>query len=98
MFPRAAACRRRSIAWRGGAVPAVLKEDGDDAFLDRTELIERLTGLLDALFAAFLRERLSPGWAKGWEPAVVAWMEDESVPASALREIAATTRAAKRSA
>jgi hypothetical protein len=82
----------------GGAVPAVLKEEGDDAFLDRTELIERLTGLLDALFAAFLRERLSPGWAKGWEPAVVAWMEDESVPASALREIAATTRAAKRTA
>lgn len=82
----------------GGAVPAVLKEEGDDAFLDRTELIERLTGLLDALFAAFLRERLSPGWAKGWQPAVVAWMEDESVPASALREIAATTRAAKRTA
>lgn len=82
----------------GGAVPAILKGEGDDAFLDRTELIERLTGLLDALFAAFLRERLSPGWTKGWEPALVAWMEDESVPASALREIAATTRAAKRSA
>jgi hypothetical protein len=82
----------------GGAVPAVLKEEGDDAFLDRTELIEQLTALLDALFAAFLRERLAPGWAKGWEPALVAWMEGENVPASALREIAATTRAAKRSA
>jgi hypothetical protein len=75
-----------------------LKEEGDDAFLDRTELIEQLTALLDALFAAFLRERLAPGWAKGWEPALVAWMEGENVPASALREIAATTRAAKRSA
>lgn len=82
----------------GGAVPAMLKEEGDDAFLERTSLIERLTGLLDALFAAFLRERLAPSWAKAWQPALVAWMEGESVPASALKEIAAATRAARRSA
>jgi hypothetical protein len=82
----------------GGAVPAVLKEEGDDAFLERTSLIEQLTGLLDALFAAFLRERLAPSWAKAWQPALVAWMEGESVPASALKEIAAATRAARRSA
>lgn len=82
----------------GGAIPALLKEEGDDAFLERTALIERLTGLLDGLFAAFLRERLTPGWAKGWQPALVAWMEGESVPASALKEIASTTRAARRTA
>jgi hypothetical protein len=82
----------------GGAIPALLKEEGDDAFLERTALIERLTGLVDRLFAAFLRERLTPGWAKGWQPALVAWMEGESVPAGALKEIAAATRAAKRSA
>lgn len=82
----------------GGAVPALLKDEGDDAFLERTSLIERLTGLLDALFAAFLRERLAPSWAKAWQPALVAWMEGESVPASALKEIAAATRAARRSA
>jgi hypothetical protein len=82
----------------GGAVPALLKEEGDDAFLERTSLLERLTGLLDALFAAFLRERLAPSWAKAWQPALVAWMEGESVPASALKEIAAATRAARRSA
>ncbi len=82
----------------GGAVPALLKEEGDDAFLERTTLIERLTGLLDALFAAFLRERLAPSWAKAWQPALVAWMEGENVPASALKEIAAATRAARRSA
>jgi recombination associated protein RdgC len=81
-----------------GAIPAVLKEEGDDAFLERVELIRRLTELLDRLFAAFLRERLVPGWSKGWEPALAAWMDDESVPASALRELAAVTRAAKRSA
>jgi recombination associated protein RdgC len=82
----------------GGAVPALLKEEGDDAFLERTSLIERLTGLLDALFAAFLRERLAPSWAKAWQPALVAWVEGESVPASVLKEIAAATRAARRTA
>jgi hypothetical protein len=82
----------------GGAVPALLKEEGDDAFLERTSLIEQFTGLFDALFAAFLRERLAPSWAKAWEPALVAWVEGENVPASALKEIAAATRAARRSA
>lgn len=80
----------------GGAVPALLKEEGDDAFLERTTLIERLTGLLDALFAAFLRERLAPSWTKAWQPALVSWMEGESVPASVLKELAAATRAARR--
>jgi hypothetical protein len=81
-----------------GAIPALLKEEGDDAFLERTSLIERLTSLFDALFAAFLRERLAPSWAKGFEPALVAWMENESVPAAALRELASAARASKRSA
>lgn len=81
----------------GGAIPAVLKQESDDAFLERTSLIERLTALLDALFAAFLRERLAPGWAKGWEPALGAWVEGKSVPASVLKELAAATRAARRS-
>lgn len=82
----------------GGAVPALLKEEGDDAFLERTSLIEQLTGLLDALFAAFLRERLAASWSRAWEPALVAWVEGENVPASVLKEIAAATRAARRSA
>ncbi len=81
-----------------GAVPALLKEEGDDAFLERCALIEELTSVLDALFAAFLRERLAPGWAKGWQPALMAWVESENVPASVLKEIAASGRAAKRSA
>jgi recombination associated protein RdgC len=79
-----------------GAIPALLKEEGDDAFLERTSLIEKLTQLLDALFAAFLRERLAPSWAKAWQPALVAWVDGESVPASALKEIASATRAARR--
>lgn len=81
----------------GGAVPALLKEEGDDAFLERTALIEKLTGLVDALFAAFLRERLAPAWVKAWQPALVAWMEGESVPAAMLKEIAASGRAARKS-
>lgn len=80
----------------GGAIPALLKEEGDDAFLERTALIEKLTSLLDELFSAFLRERLAPTWSKSWEPALSAWVEGESVPAGALKEIAAVTRAAAR--
>jgi hypothetical protein len=79
-----------------GAVPALLKEEGDDAFLERCALIEELTSVFDALFAAFLRERLAPGWAKGWQPALMAWVESENVPASVLKEIAASGRTAKR--
>lgn len=79
----------------GGAIPALLKEDGDDAFLERTALIEKLTQLLDALFAAFLRERLSPAWSKAWQPALVAWVDGENVPASVLKELAAATRTAR---
>jgi hypothetical protein len=80
----------------GGALPALLKEEGDDAFLERTALIEKLTSLLDELFVAFLRERLAPSWSKSWEPALSAWVEGESVPASVLKEIASVTRAARR--
>ncbi len=79
-----------------GSIPALLKEEGDDAFLERTTLIEKLTGLLDSLFSAFLRERLAPSWSKAWEPALLAWVEGESVPASVLKELAAATRAAAR--
>ncbi len=82
----------------GGAIPALLKEEGDDAFLERTALIEKLTQLLDAVFAAFLRERLSPAWHKAWQPALVAWVEGENVPASVLKELAAATSAARRAA
>jgi hypothetical protein len=78
-----------------GAIPAVLKEETDDAFLERTALIEQLMALLDALFAAFLRERLAPSWEKSWQPALGAWLEEKSIPASVLREIAALTRAAR---
>jgi hypothetical protein len=79
-----------------GSIPAVLKQESDDAFLERTALIEQLTALLDAVFAAFLRERLAPSWIKSWEPALGAWVEGKNVPASALKEIAASTRAARR--
>lgn len=81
-----------------GAVPALLKEDGDDAFLERIALIEQLTGLLDALFAAFLRERLAPSWSKTWEAALGAWLEGKHVPAVVLKDIASAMRAAKRAA
>jgi hypothetical protein len=73
-------------------LPSVLKDDGDDAFLERTALIEELLSFVDALYAAFLRERLAPLWQEAWQPAIVAWADGESVPTAALQ---ALTRAAK---
>ena len=67
-----------------GKIPAVLTKDTDDAFQERMTLIERLNQSLDGLYAAFLRERLGPLWKEAWEPAVVCWAEEESIPADVL--------------
>jgi hypothetical protein len=42
-----------------------------------------------------LHERLGTAWKKSWEPALVAWVEGEKVPASVLKELAAVTRTAR---
>lgn len=75
-------------ALRAGKIPMLLKEESDDAFLERTALIEELNSLLDGLYAAFLGERLAPLWNQAWQPAIVAWAEAEAVPAALLEAIA----------
>ncbi|HLV64217.1 MAG TPA: hypothetical protein VKY73_00325 [Polyangiaceae bacterium] len=72
----------------GAKVPAVLKEDAGEAFIDRMALCEELFGLLDGLYRAFLLERLSDTWTSGWEPALAAWSANESVPAAILQKLA----------
>jgi len=70
-----------------GKIPAVLTKDTDDAFQERMTLVERLCHNLDALYAAFLRDRLSPLWKEAWEPALVCWADDEAIPAGVLAEL-----------
>jgi hypothetical protein len=77
----------------GAKVPAVLKDEPGEAFLERMTLCESLFSLLDALYHAFLRDRLSDTWKSGWEPAIAAWARAEAVPPSLLQKIAPPKRA-----
>ncbi len=74
-------------ALTGAVVPGVINSDASEAFLERMMLAEKLFTALDKLYALFLRDRLSETWQAGWEPAIQAWLEEESVPASALQHI-----------
>ncbi|HEX2673899.1 MAG TPA: hypothetical protein VHM25_23645, partial [Polyangiaceae bacterium] len=75
------------FAVSGGKIPAVLTKDTDDAFQERMSLVERLCQNLDGLYAAFLRDRLSAIWKEAWEPAIVSWADDDSIPAEVLAEL-----------
>jgi hypothetical protein len=77
------------FAVSGGVIPAVLTKDTDDAFQERMTLVERLSLSLDALYAVFLRERLSATWKEAWEPAIVCWAEAESIPTGVLAKLSA---------
>ena len=75
------------FAVSSGKIPAVLTKDTDDAFQERMSLVERLCKNLDGLYAAFLRDRLSALWKEAWEPAIVSWADDDSIPAEVLTEL-----------
>jgi len=75
------------FALASGAIPAVLTKDTDDAFVERMTLVERLSVSLDGLYAAFLKERLSDTWKLGWEPAIVAWADDDAIPTEVLAKL-----------
>jgi hypothetical protein len=81
-----------------GKIPAVLTKDTDDAFQERMTLVERLSLSLDRLYAAFLAERLSDIWQKGWEPAIVSWADDDAIPAEILARLMSGKRAARKKA
>jgi hypothetical protein len=84
------------FAITGAKVPAVLKEDPGEAFIDRMAQCEELFGVLDALYRAFLSERLSESWSSGWEPAITAWANAEDVPPTVLQRIAPPKRSGRR--
>ncbi|MEO8905927.1 MAG: hypothetical protein ABI488_25555 [Polyangiaceae bacterium] len=75
------------FAIASGVIPAVLTKDTDDAFVERMTLVERLSRSLDALYAAFLAERLSDTWKLCWEPAIVSWADGDSIPTDVLARL-----------
>jgi hypothetical protein len=80
-FATALVAPRFGIA--GAKVPAVLTQDASEGFVERMHLVEQLFSVLDALYRAFLFERLSDNWKNAWEPAIAAWA-DETTPSPAI--------------
>jgi hypothetical protein len=63
---------------RAAKLPELLAEEEDDRLLERLDLVERLSGIVDALVAAFLQVRGSRTWAKKTVPALKAWMREDA--------------------
>lgn len=59
---------------RAAALPELLAEEEDDRTLERLYLAEQLTGMLDALLAAFLEVRAGATWTRKVVPAMKRWM------------------------
>ena len=55
-------------------LPAVLGQQDEERFFERMMLIEELEDALDAIFAAFLRERLSTEWSQR-AASLAAWIQ-----------------------
>ena len=71
---------------RAAKLPEVLKEAEADRTLERLSLTEQLSGMLDALLAAFIRVRTSASWMREIVPAMRRWMSaDSGVAAIASR-------------
>ncbi|HWA75939.1 MAG TPA: hypothetical protein VG937_26560 [Polyangiaceae bacterium] len=84
------------FAIAGGTVPNVATEEPSDAIVERMALAQRLFGVIDRLYGAFLQDRLSDTWSLGWEPAISAWLEGTSVPASILQKLAPAAASERR--
>lgn len=54
-------------------IPALLTEDGDDAFQERIALLDRLDAVWNSLYEEFLALRLAKAWEQEFVPAVGAW-------------------------
>lgn len=61
---------------RGAKLPALLQEEKDDQLTERLELATRASALVDALIAAFVKERTSKAWDTKVVPSLKEWMDD----------------------
>jgi hypothetical protein len=58
---------------RAAKLPALIQEEEAEKVVERLELTGRLSAMLDALTAAFIKLRLSKTWATKVVPELVAW-------------------------
>ena len=61
-------------------LPALLTEEADEQFWERMYLVEELESIVHALYAEFLRVRLSDDWADRFVGAMQSWIASEHDP------------------
>lgn len=76
-----------TLAISGVKIPKVVTEEGDEQFYERMYLVEDLEGMLAALYARFLGQRLTSAW-DAVLPLIRAWVAGEAVDAAAYRRFA----------
>ena len=64
------------LDFKGAQIPKVLSEEDADQITERLFLCERLAGLVDALWAAFMAVRASPQWKKKAVPGIKGWVAE----------------------
>ena len=67
-----------NLDFKGAQIPKVMSEEGDDQITERLFLCERLSGLVDALWQAFLDVRTSKRWANKTVPSIKEWVSAEA--------------------
>ena len=68
----------RTYTTPDGKLPELLTEEEDDRLTERLDLVDQLSGMLDALVAEFISHRKSRAWAKEIVPSMQAWMKGEA--------------------
>jgi len=63
---------------RSAKLPELLTEEEDDRLTERLDLVDQLSGMIDALVAAFCEVRGSKAWSKSVVPQLQAWMRGDS--------------------
>jgi hypothetical protein len=73
------------LDFRSVELPQVLSEEEDDKIAERLFLAEKLSAIVEALLAEFLRIRTSEAWRKKVVPALRSWTQPETKPAKQKR-------------
>jgi hypothetical protein len=61
--------------FRQGKLPELLTEEDEQSPTERLELVSRLSRLVDAVLAEFIKVRVSPAWKKKVVPELLEWMK-----------------------
>lgn len=64
------------LALRSVTIPKLMTEEQDDQLTERVFLVDRVAGMVDALWQAFTEVRQGPEWLEREVPEMRAWIEE----------------------